>query len=575
MRKTTIALILCILLCLPAFASCGGSGETAATTTAAETAPVTTGTTETEAGEAEVTTVLATTDKWEEIVPKITMIAERDRTLKIEYSTGGSEEKWSRNDIYLEGPDEVVDGETPLIQQMIYERNEAAKNLLGVSIVYLQWDYGFGKQQEPIELAVKGNDANAPDLFVNMLNDAGKAMLKGVFKDVWSIPGSFFDFDSEGWLKEWMENLSFTGDRAYILGSDYFLDILRVMDVLPFNMTMMDERAVKLAPAIIGADETLGQGEDLTTYFFDLVDEGKWTWDVLGKLCEAAWVDSDGDGADSIRDVLGIISDGYGGINAASFVYCCGEPLTEAYPIEDESSEYNNKQWIKFRDDSSGLNRIYDAVKSVFQGPGSLTTSYTFSGNTPENPGAAYHHTKFAAGELLFAGICTLGALEDQVFQEMTDLYSVVPCPKLDPDKDKPYNTIIINQGDVGVINVNANPRKAKVLSAFIQYCTENSGEIREQFLQIVTKYKTTTYNQGTDRMLEIIYDSVRYGRDKTVDDLNKDPRWHRIMMEEKFVAGSDVITTRYAQAIQQKQALLDNVMKTWYTLPKVEPASN
>ena len=574
MRKNTIALILCILLCLPAFASCGGSGETAATT-AAETAPVTTGITETEAEEAEVTTVLATTDKWEEIVPKITMIAERDRTLRIEYSTGGSEEKWSRNDIYLEGPDEVVDGVTPRIQQMVYERNEAAKNLLGVSIVYLQWNYGFGKQQEPIELAVQGNDADAPDLFVNMLNDAGKAMLKGVFKDVWSIPGSFFDFDSEGWLKEWMENLSFTGDRAYILGSDYFLDILRVMDVLPFNMTMMDEQAVKLAPAIIGADETLGQGEDLTTYFFDLVDEGKWTWDVLGKLCEAAWVDSDGDGQDSIRDVLGIISDGYGGINAASFVYCCGEPLTEAYPIEDESSEYNNKQWIKFRDDSSGLNRIYDAVKSVFQGRGSLTTSYTFSGNTPENPGAAYHHTKFAAGELLFAGICTLGALEDDVFQQMTDLYSVVPCPKLDPDKDKPYNTIIINQGDVGAINVNANPRKAKVLSAFIQYCTENSGEIREQFLQIVTKYKTTTYNQGTDRMLEIIYDSVRYGRDKTVDDLNKDPRWHRIMMEEKFVAGSDVIATRYAGAIQQKQALLDNVMKTWYTLPKVEPASN
>ena len=574
MRKTTIALILCILLCLPAFASCGGSGETAATT-AAETAPVTTGITETEAGVAEVTTVLATTDKWEEIVPKITMIAERDRTLRIEYSTGGSEEKWSRNDIYLEGPDEVVDGVTPRIQQMIYERNEAAKNLLGVSIVYLQWDFDFGEQQEQIELAVQTNAADAPDLFVNMLNDAGKAMLKGVFKDVWSIPGSFFDFNSEGWLKEWMENLSFTGDRAYILGSDYFLDILRVMDVLPFNMTMMDERAVKLAPAIIGADETLGQGEDLTTYFFDLVDEGKWTWDVLGKLCEAAWVDSDGDGADSIRDVLGIISDGYGGINAASFVYCCGEPLTEAYLIEDESSEYNNKQWIKFRDDSSGLNRIYDAVKSVFQGRGSLTTSYTFSGNTPENPGAAYHHTKFAAGELLFAGICTLGALEDDVFQEMADLYSVVPCPKLDPDKDKPYNTIIINQGDVGAINVHANPRKAKVLSAFIQYCTENSGEIREQFLQIVTKYKTTTYNQGTDRMLEIIYDSVRYGRDKTVDDLNKDPRWHRIMMEEKFVAGSDVITTRYAGAIQQKQALLDNVMKTWYTLPKVEPASN
>lgn len=126
MRKTTIALILCILLCLPAFASCGGSGETPATTAA--TAPAATEPADAGADTADVTTAATTVDKWEEIVPKITMIAERDRTLRIEYSTGGSEEKWSRNDIYLEGPDEVVDGVTPLIQQMIYERNEAAKN---------------------------------------------------------------------------------------------------------------------------------------------------------------------------------------------------------------------------------------------------------------------------------------------------------------------------------------------------------------------------------------------------------------------------------------------------------------
>ncbi len=572
MRKTTVALILCILLCLPAFASCGGSGGTTATT-AATTADTATEPAGSETETAIDTTVATTADKWEEIVPKITMIAERDRTLKIEYSVGGSAEKWSKNDIYVAGPDAVVDGETPLIQQMVYERNEAAKELLGISITYIPWDYGFGQQQEPIELAVKGNDADAPDLFISMLNDVSKAMLNGVFKDVWSIPNAFFDFNSPGWLKEWMENMSFTGDRAYILGSDYFLDILRVMDVIPFNMTMMDEKASVLAPAIIGADEELGAGEELTPRFFDLVETGGWTWDVLGKLCEAAWVDTDGDGQDSINDVLGIIADGYGGINAASFVYCCGEPLTELYKIEDESSPYNNQQWIKFRDDSSGLNRIYDAVKSVFEGSGSLTTSYSFGGNSPAQPGATYHHTKFGAGEILFGGICTLGALEDEAFQNMTDLYSVVPCPKL--DETGSYNTIIINQGDVGVINVNANPRKARVLSAFIQYCTENSGEIREQFLQIVTKYKTTTYNQGTDRMLEIIYNGVLYGRDKQVDDLNKDPRWHRIMMSEKFVAGSDVISQRYAAALSQKQALLDNVMKTWYTLPKSEPAAN
>ena len=560
MRKTTIALILCILLCLPAFASCGGSGETPATTAATD--PAATEPADAGADTADVTTALTTADKWEEIVPKITMIAERDRTLRIEYSTGGSEEKWSRNDIYLEGPDEVVDGVTPLIQQMIYERNEAAKKLLGVSIVYLQWDYGFGKQQEPIELAVKGNDANAPDLFVNMLNDAGKAMLKGVFKDVWSIPSSFFDFDSEGWLKEWMENLSFTGDRAYILGSDYFLDILRVMDVLPFNMTMMDEKAVKLAPAILPEGETLGQDEELTTYFFDLVDGGKWTWDVLGKICAAIWVDTDGDGTDSIHDQLGIIADEYGdgGQCSGSFIYSSGETLTEAYWIEDETSEYNGKQWIKYADSSeaAGLNTIFEAVKSVFEGPGSFSTFATFSGNTPENPGIAYHQTKFAASEVLFAGVQLLGALETDVFQQMNDLYSVVPCPKTSVDND--YNTIIYSTGDAGAINVNVKPAKVKALTAYVQYCTENSPAIREQFLQIVMKYKVTTYDQGTDRMLDLIYDSIRYVRDKTVDDLvgTSSSRWHGLMRHEHFLGGADYITVQYDSYLSTKQQRLD-----------------
>ena len=563
MKKTTLALILCLVLCLPLFASCDKGGAdadpTASATGTEPVADVTSG----DATEAPVD------DKWEKIAPKITMMAESARTLKIEYSVAVSAEKASRNKTYLEGPDEVVDGVTPLIEQMVYQRNKAACDLLGVKIIYDPWDYGFGSQQEPIELAVKGKAADAPDLFVNMLNDESHAMLNGVFKDVWSIPNSFFDFTTDGWLKEWMENLSFTGDRAYILGSDYFLDILRAMDVIPFNMDMMDGNADKLAAAIIGADETLSDGEKLTPRFFDLVDRGEWTWDVLGKLCEAIWVDTDGDGHDSIRDQLGIISDGYGGINAASFVYCCGEQLTEAYPIEDENSPYNNKQWVKYNDDSTVLNRIFDAVKSVFEGPGSLTTSYTFSGNTPENPGASYHHTKFAMSELLFGGVCTLGALEDDVFQNMEDLYSVVPCPKIDSARE--YNTIIINQGDCGAINVNVKPAKAKALTAFIQYCTEHSGKIRKQFLEIVMKYKVTTYDQGTDRMLDIIYDGILYGRDKTVDDLNNEPRWHRKMMAEKFVAGSDYISTLYKSSLETKQKLLDEVMETWYKLPKTE----
>ena len=560
-RLVSLCLILCLVLSVLAFASCGSK-------TPAATEPATEG-----SGATDGETVAATTDKWDVLAPKITMLAAAPRQLRIECSSNKSAEKASRNDIYLKGPDTIVEGTTPLIQVMVYERNKAANDLLGTSTEFVFWDDPWGQQAQRIDLVVKGGAADAPDLFVNMLNELNLELLNAAFKDIWTIPNSFFDFKTEGWLETWMRNLSFTGDRAYILGGDYFLDVFRALAVLPFNMTLMDKNAEKLAPAIIGTDETLGAGENLTTRFFDFVENGRWTWDVLGKLCELAWVDLDNDGQDSIYDILGIIADEYGdgGQCSGSFIYSCGEALTEAYTIEDPSSEYYEKQWIKYADDSSGLNRIFDAVKKVFEGPGSYSTFYTFSGNEPDKPGIAYHHTKFAASELLFTGVCLLGNLEDEVFQNMMDLYSVVPCPKLDETKE--YNTIIYSTGDAGAINVNANPVKLKALTAYIQYCTENSPPIREQFLQIVMKYKATVYDQGTDRMLDIIYESIRYGRDKTVDDLagNSANRWHGVMRKEHFLAGSEYISQQYQSLLSLKKYHLDKDLQTWYTLPTVE----
>ena len=575
-KIVSLLLILCFLFSVLALSSCG-KGEKPAETTAPETEPTLTVPTASDAGIEEATTAEVTTDKWEEIAPKITMIAEKDRTLKIECSSRQTAVKGSKNDIYLKGPDAIVDGETPLIEVMVYERNKAAADLLGIKTDFVFWDLEFGLQQEPIELAVKGNAPDAPDLFVNMLNDVSHAMLNGVFKDVWSIPNSFFDFSAAGWLDAWMRNLSFSGDRAYILGSDYFIDVFRSMSVLPFNMTMMDANAGRLAPAILPDGETLGPGEELTPRFFDLVETGGWTWDVLGKLCEAIWVDSDGDGADSIKDQLGILTDTYGGDAAAGFVYTCGLPVTEDYWIEDETDEkyagYHGKKWIKYSDDPTVLNLIFDAVKDVFDGKGSFTTAENRPFNTPEKPGLAYHYTKFAAGEVLFIGSLLLAAIETETIQQMPDLFSVVPCPKVNASDS--YNTIIYNSGDVGAINVNINPRKGKTLSAYLQFCTENSGAIREQFQEIVMKYKVTTYDQGTDRMFNIIYNAILWGRDKTIEDVNVEPRWHGKMRENKFTVGSEFIAKLYSENLSKKQSKLDSVMKTWYTLPKVEPEGN
>ena len=573
MKKIVSVLLLLAMLVL-SLASCGGKKGTDTEATAGETEPASAAT-ETAAEE---TTAKATLDpKWDEVARSVRVIIEKDRTLKIELSNHSDAEKTSKNDKYVVGPDEVVLGTTPRLDQLVYERNKAACDLLQVKPEYTYWDYAWSEQAEQIKTVVQGNASDAPDLFVNMISDLNVANLNGVFKDIRSIPNSFFDFEAQGWMTDYMNSLSLTGDRSYVLAGDYFLDILRALGVIPVNVTMMNANAEKLSPAILSEDDSLGTGEQLSTRFFDFVEEGKWTWDVLGKLCEAIWVDSDGDGADSIKDQLGILTDTYGGDAAAGFVYTCGLPVTEDYWIEDETDEkyagYHGKKWIKYSDDPTVLNLIFDAVKDVFDGKGSFTTAENRPFNTPEKPGLAYHYTKFAAGEVLFIGSLLLAAIETETIQQMPDLFSVVPCPKVNASDS--YNTIIYNSGDVGAINVNINPRKGKTLSAYLQFCTENSGAIREQFQEIVMKYKVTTYDQGTDRMFNIIYNAILWGRDKTIEDVNVEPRWHGKMRENKFTVGSEFIAKLYSENLSKKQSKLDSVMKTWYTLPKVEPEGN
>ena len=171
-RMISLCLILCVFFSVFALASCGGADATTGTTSDA-TVPVTEETIA-EPAVSEVTTAeetaVATTDKWEALAPKVRTIVERDRTLRIECSIFKNATKASKNDIYLKGPDQIMDGVTPLIEQMVYERNRAADELLGTTTEFVFWDLDFGKQAEPIDLAVKGKAADAPDLFVNMLN---------------------------------------------------------------------------------------------------------------------------------------------------------------------------------------------------------------------------------------------------------------------------------------------------------------------------------------------------------------------------------------------------------------------
>lgn len=547
-----LALVLCVVMIAFCFTSCNKNkkGQTTATTESAGTNPPAT---------------TAGPDPWESIALEVNAIAPSNRSFKISYDVFTSAERVAKNDQYIKGPDAIEEGVTSTIQQMVYKRNEKAKDLLGLTIEYATMDKDWNQQCDEIVTLVQGNAVDAPDLFINMVFDLNIALkTQGVFRDIKDLPGAYFDFDSDkGWMTSWMESYSFTGDRAYILASDYFLDVMRAMGVLPFNMDLMNERSADLASTILEEGDTLATDEDLSSRFFDYVDRGFWTWDTLSKLCAAVWQDADGSGGNTVKDTLGIMTDRYSGMPAALILFSTGETLTET--TTDDSGRVD----IQLKQDAESVGAIFDAVKSVFNGPGSFVTAGGAGGATEDNPGLAYSQIKFSENTLLFAGPTLLGALENDTFQQMTYTYSVVPMPKADVNKD--YNTIVHNTADVGAINVKTAPQKAIAISAFLQHCTENSGNIREEFLQIVTKYRTTTYNQGTSRMLDLIYDSLANSRDKAIEDASmrkSGARFHGVMKDNGFIWGSADIVSWYESNRADKQAKIEELLNIWYDLP-------
>lgn len=562
----TIALLLCFVLCAFGLSSCKKDpAETSGTASS------------------DVTPSDATTNKWEPIGEEVRAFAEANRSFKIQYDMNSTAERTSKNDTYIQGPDKITPGvNSDGVPPMVYARNRAVEKLLGVHIDYVRWDEAWGKQWKKINQLVQSTAADAPDLFIDMIYDLNCCLRNyGSFRDIKSLPGSYFDFEADGWLNDWMESMSFTGDRSYLLAGDYFMELFRAFGVMPFNVDLMDENAEKLAPVIMGRQ--LNEGEKLSTKFFDFVEQGKWTWETLGQLCDAIWVDGDGDDSDSYADTLGFITDTVTGLPASLIVYSTGETIFSVYEIEDETDplykDYAGKTWLKYPDDPSALGAVFDAVSSVFAGRGSFVTT-----DKTTAKGLASHYQKFSENTLLFAGAAVLGVLEDEVFQSMNKLYSVVPLPKVSVDKN--YNTVIHNVGDAGAINANTPVEKARTISAFLQYCTENSVEIRKEYQQVVAKFKSVDYNQGSDRMLDLIYDSVYTGRDKALEDLvrlgegNQDFAFAALIRKSKddddnkcFQTGSAYLATQYEASKGSKSTELNETLKKWYSLPVFTPS--
>ena len=210
------------------------------------------------------------------------------KTLTIQLSNDTADPELPADVAYIQGPDKISETTgVDKVKNLVKERNrnvESKKNGINVKIDYkYTLVEGYSDRWSHVSSVIAQaernySNSNKADLYIDLMYDMlGAACEKAVFDNILKYTktdsgvagwvGGYFDIESyNGYNTALMSDMTLTEDRQVLIASDYFLDVLRAMLVLPFNLSMYTEYATDDADA---------------AKLYQMVLDGKWTWDQL------------------------------------------------------------------------------------------------------------------------------------------------------------------------------------------------------------------------------------------------------------------------------------------------------
>ena len=493
---------------------------------------------------------------------------------------------------YLAGDDDI--NYTKAIDTSIDQRNTRAKIATKIDVTYLYWDntgtYGFGKCIDQIEQIVNSKTAkNAPDVYVNFVYDiVGSAVkgyfanLKGTSRGTGKLAGlNYFEFndtdydesvDNRGYMDEWMNSVTLSQHKMYVLASDYFTDMIRAFFIIPVGIDLLEDYGMDIT------GDLDGDGEFTIDDFYAQVWKGEWTYDLLMDYSKAVWMD-DGVGSTD-KCWIGDKQVGFGlcsgGLAASGILY-----TTNVVVIEKEWDSDKNDWKYYYPDDNVALGEFNNAVRELISATG---VAYVRSGEKGYDisewggSGAAAHiaaiRTRFSTGNVLFGDIMLVGALEYEEYQSMREGsgFGVVVVPLYDKDagfkEDAPYLTQIHNMARPGAIAKNTT--KFVECTAYLNYQSTHSTDILDEYYNYELMYNIAGGAQGTVEMLRYIRKNVRTSFDKAMEDaigvFAGEEAYNRKVLVMMTSGGwsNENIRGTYKENLGQKRGYLTDLIK-WF----------
>ena len=310
-----------------------------------------------------------------------------------------------------------------VLNDSVYKRNIDVMEKLDVTLEFITGSHN--DILTTIPNSVQAND-DAYDLITSCQYQLIKMLASGMFLNIMDAP--YIDLDSPWWPETYIDNVNLGRDRRYFVTGDATLQYLRWISACYFNKQMYEDY--------------IGDPNEM----YELVYDGKWTFDKLNELTANIYQDLNGNGKTDEADILGYSVNTASG--ADSLFYDSGAVLTvidsAGLPELAIYNELNINILTKFHE------LLYNNEAAWITNSG-----WDFlNSNLPQ---------KFAQDQLMFmfAYFFTSDYLRD-----MKSEYGVIPYPKYD-ESIEDYRAIIHN--DVSLFCLPVTCRKFDAVCAVLE----------------------------------------------------------------------------------------------------------
>ena len=240
-----------------------------------------------------------------------------------------------------------------------------------------------------INTITAGDDAF--DIMFCQIVQIPKYATTGYFRD-WYDDMPYVNLDKPWYIGNAAEALSVKG-HAYAMIGEYDLDVLRFTYCMYYNQDLADEYNLE--------------------NIYDVVNEGKWTYDKLYEYANMVYVDLDGNGTKDENDRLALSGDPYSAV--VTYQYAFDNPL---FTINDEGVPEFTMNREKLSAIVEKLNSLYhDSLGGYTEGWGTGWTAWT------------------AGNLLVYTGLFQNAT----AYRELEFDYGIIPYPKYDEAQSRYY----------------------------------------------------------------------------------------------------------------------------------------